>query len=431
MLLLRSASLASVLVLVAAASFAAGCASEEETASTPPGTTAPSGTSSSSGGPTSTPATPAAAPGAVDPSCLASGYAGLTAEVTALFSGPEGAVVIAGTERVGIAPNGKLGAAGRSANSSSYTDLRPLPGGGLLTLDGTGITTWDAAGKALATVATSKLLVTPSSVLPTEGGYVVLGNEKAAAAQNKRVIAIQKLSTQGEPDTTFGDKGIARLESAEELTLEGVALGPDGAIWVHGSAKFAVPFVAKLSPTGATSIPATVLARMGTRASRDLVFAKDGGVFVLGMTGDAPQVAKLGADGTPDASFGDGGLAELRVTKPLSSKYDERVESRKLLLQDDGKLLVVSSYEWDDGKDRKLEEESLLVLRLGTDGKLDPTFGTGGQARVALGAPAKPSKAWAKPAAALLGSRLLVGGTTYTELGSKGTRAGGLVCLAL
>lgn len=426
-----------IATLLLLAGTAAACSSSEDGSSADPAAANAPGTTpgGSSGGTASSPAA-TAAPGAVDPACLTGGYARLPNAVTAVFAREGGAVVVAGTRRVEIDGAGKTGVEGTGTSSSQYWDLRLLPNGGLLSLDENELTTWDAAGKATASALVGKLLVKPSYVAPIEGGFLVAGAEKAAAAQNKRVIALQKLSTTGEADPTFGDKGIARVVSTDDLRLEGIHVAKSGEVWIRGSGKMYVPFLAKFSANGAADAAfgtagVASLDRLGTRASRDLVFGKDGSVFLLGMTGDAPQIMKLRADGAPDATFGQGGLAELRVTKPLSSKYDEQVESKSLLLQEDGKLLVVSSYEWDDGEDRKLEEESLLVLRLGTDGALDASFGTEGRVRVALGAAGTPSKDWAKPGAAIVGSRLLVGGTTYTELGSKGAQAGGLVCLAL
>jgi hypothetical protein len=415
----------------------AACADDTKTPSagdpSTPGNTPPTGSVDEDPDGT-TPSAPVA-PGAVDPSCLNGGYAAQASEVLAVTATDTGVTVLSSSEVLAIDSAGKPGTTMKSS-LGQFTDVRHLSGDNVLVVGG-GLRTIDAMGKVVSTIAPSKFTYGVRAAAASKDGNIFIATTKKDASGFDQVV-VQHVTSNGEIDPSFGEGGTSTTTVTEDkdLTVEGMAIADDGTIWVRGSGKLFVPFVARFSSTGALDTGAAsdgvIGLPLGTRTSREIVFTKDGGAFILGMTSTSPQIAKVTAAGTLDASFGTNGVATLRITKPLSSEYDEDLESRALILTDDGSLLVVSSYEWDAEEDGKLEEETILVLRTTPAGVLDKSFGNAGVAKVALGGAGKFSKVWHRSSAALLGSkRLVIGGTTYSEIGQRGTRTGGLVCIGL
>lgn len=418
------------------------CSSDDE-AGSPPGASSPApsptGPSSSGGPPGSTPPGAPAAPGGVDTGCLTGGYAALDFEVSAIVPDGDGAALVSNGKLVPIA-DGKLGAPKNTApfaNQASELVVARGGDGSLLVVTAAGVVVVDQAGKITRDLRKDALRIPVSAAtFGKDGAIYTVGKEDDA--QQKGQLVVSRIGADGKIDPTFGVQGRAKTTSQDDLgSARRIVAADDGTLWILASGGFFAPAVARVSPTGTFDVGfgtsgVVVLKQLGPRNARDFALTKDGGAFVLGMTNDQPQIAKVLPSGTLDTAFATAGVATFSITKPLSSKYDEQVESTSLVLQPDGKLLVVSSYEWDDGEDKKLEEESILVLRANADGKLDESFGTKGVTRVALGSVSKPSKVWASQSSVVVGgNRLLVGGTTYSALGTKGPQAGGVVCLAL
>ena len=84
-------------------------------------------------------------------------------------------------------------------------------------------------------------------------------------------------------------------------------------------------------------------------------------------------VVRLLADGDLDTSFGDGGVLSLDVLE------GRRIDD--MLVQPDGKILLASSVFVTSGKGKdKTTSTAIAVVRLGTDGGPDTSFGVGGMA---------------------------------------------------
>lgn len=81
--------------------------------------------------------------------------------------------------------------------------------------------------------------------------------------------------------------------------------------------------------------------------------------------------ARFLPDGTLDPSFGTGGTVTLLPGPTVQPGGG--AEAVRVALQDDGRIVVLGTFDLNDGGDQQL-----LFLRLEADGSLDPTFGTGG-----------------------------------------------------
>ncbi len=89
-------------------------------------------------------------------------------------------------------------------------------------------------------------------------------------------------------------------------------------------------------------------------------------VAVSNLSGKTLQMAlvRYRPDGIPDASFGNNGL----LIVPLNSKPMQSSAAYDVALQSDGKIVLVGCY-----------ANSLAVVRLNADGKLDTSFASGGR----------------------------------------------------
>ena len=113
----------------------------------------------------------------------------------------------------------------------------------------------------------------------------------------------------------------------------------------------------------------------------------DGSVYAAGWTspgGDnAMVVAKIGSDGKLDESFGQGGVASVNVA--VGGKTVE--VARAVAVQPDGKVVIAGPVEKDPkATGAAAKDTDIAVIRFDATGKPDPAFGTGGTARIDLGA---------------------------------------------
>ena len=157
-------------------------------------------------------------------------------------------------------------------------------------------------------------------------------------------FALVRLNANGTPDSTFGGKGRASigfdLGGSNEDKAFGVALQSGGQIVVVGSAQ--VSF---------------------------------GG---FGSNVSDMAIARFNPDGTPDQSFGTGGVQT--VGFDLGGSFAD--EARDVLVQPDDKIVIAGSAERLFGSSTG---GSFVVMRMNSDGTFDTDFGTGGKTVVSVG----------------------------------------------
>ena len=117
------------------------------------------------------------------------------------------------------------------------------------------------------------------------------------------------------------------------------------------------------------------------------VTAGEDGTFITGWTstgGDSSMaLVKLDDSGAKDASFGQGGVATVNVA--AGGKVAE--VSRAVVVQEDGKILIAGPAEKNPkATGDAAKDNDVVVVRFDATGKPDPSFGTGGIARLDLGA---------------------------------------------
>jgi uncharacterized delta-60 repeat protein len=283
---------------------------------------------------------------------------------------------------VALQTDGKLVVAGytvtgRTKNNQSNYDfavLRYDTDGSLDASFGTGgkVTT-DFAG---STDEAAGVIVQP------DGRIIVVGQSSFVNADGLTGgtdFAVARYLPDGSLDADFGSGGKLTTDIAGAGDFaENVALQKDGAIVVSG--RVGTPGDSSADHTGVTRYSAggELDASFGTagkvlvknlEVGEGLALQNDGMLLMTGTsrTGGTARFAtmRLAANGGVDAGFGTNGL----VTTAFSTGDDG---ARAVTVQSDGKILVA-------GQSGILSNADFAIARYGADGKLDPTFGTGGK----------------------------------------------------
>ncbi|HEX5266987.1 MAG TPA: hypothetical protein VFW24_09455 [Acidimicrobiales bacterium] len=185
----------------------------------------------------------------------------------------------------------------------------------------------------------AEAVATYPSGTPLSGYALVVGT--AFLSSGGREMALARYTPSGQLDPSFGSGGrvteqvLPQAGAAEDDELDSVAVGAFGSVVVAG--------------------------------------------YSLGANPAAPSeraiaVLRLNSTGALDTSFGTGGVA----TVPVGQSQDP---AAGVALDSSGRPVVVGS-----AVDNNKKASDVLVARLGTGGALDPSFGSGGIATVAVGA---------------------------------------------
>jgi uncharacterized delta-60 repeat protein len=190
------------------------------------------------------------------------------------------------------------------------------------------------------------------------------------------------LAAPGDLDGSFGGDGVVALDwGGVDDFANGVVVQPDGRIVVPGSGGTGENFiVARVGPDGSPDPGfsgngfADFPLGAGLDEADDVARQVDGKIVAAGFTADAADVSKgavmrLNPDGSPDGSFGTGGLATIDAGGTTNAVTD-------LLIQPDGKI-VAAGY-GGPGFDG-------VVTRLNPDGLPDSSFDGDGTATFDFG----------------------------------------------
>ncbi len=199
--------------------------------------------------------------------------------------------------------------------------------------DGTPDTSLNGAGTLAHDLGTPPANAYPSSVAIQPGGKILVGALSGASG------AVFRYNADGTLDDSFANHGVATLSAGADAAK--LALQSDGKI-----------LVGLVDPPGGVSVPVT----------NSTAFA----------------IARLSADGTPDAGFGSAGIASVNADR--TSRHDPNYTPPayeplgNLLVQSDGKIILAANQQYVDGFTTTALGSKTLVRRFLADGTPDSGF---------------------------------------------------------
>jgi len=287
--------------------------------------------------------------------------------------------VLERVEDVAVQSDGKIVATGYSGSQFALVRYNA---------DGSLDTSFGGTGKILSNITRQSTDAAFRTSLQADGKIVVAGTTTARGTSNVDLFLV-RYNSNGSLDTSFGTGGKVTAHFAYPLSSLASGQGFDLAIDPNttpldpNSGQILV--VSQLK-SGSGFGPVVVI-RYTTSGSLDTSFGGGAGYVSLSTLNFAPAVAvqsddrivlcgnattsngfaveRLNAGGTPDATFGSGGL----VVTPLPGI----VKADALAIQADGKM-VVAGAQGNSGT-----SGNFVVARYDPqDGRLDTSFGTGG-----------------------------------------------------
>jgi uncharacterized delta-60 repeat protein len=198
---------------------------------------------------------------------------------------------------------------------------------------------------------------------------------------------VARFEESGQLDTSFAKEGVFRDKGVEllgagfevdESLHRDWSVGPGGKVALHASSGEKGSMLRlggdgnpdpEFGTDGYAPYPSgTYQGPLIDQAERTITWA-----YLQGVPHRLPnglRIKRLTPDGLPDTSFGKGGAVTLRVP---------RLFDVDLALDEQGRVLIAVGLK---GRGPLSESKELALLRLQTDGKLDPTFGHDGMIRI-------------------------------------------------
>jgi uncharacterized delta-60 repeat protein len=243
----------------------------------------------------------------------------------------------------------------------------------LLAQDGALDPTFGTGGRAYGTAPSLNASPTKTVVQP-DGKIVIVGRAANCCGYD---FATFRFLPNGSLDASFGGTGVVITEFAPNAwdIPTSVAVQPDGKILAAGYSdndfaivRFALDGTLDPSFNGTGKVKRHI---SGSDEIYDILLQPDGKIVVAGVSGSLTRkvtLARYLPDGTPDNSFGTGGLLELpNPSGAIEIGY-------ALARQGDGKIVVAGQSGGD-----------FLVVRVTAGGQPDGSFGTNGRRVIDFG----------------------------------------------
>ena len=227
----------------------------------------------------------------------------------------------------------------------------------------------------------------PTAIAVLADGRVLAagGVDCDTSTGNNCTLQLARYSTSGAPDASFGTNGrVLTAVTGVNSDLNAFIVDGDGTVIVTGSrnnGSAEVPFVAKFTSAGT---PVSTFGNNGLASLDSLPMGSGnsesaidglGRIVIVSTTPDvAPEgndifVTRLAANGAPDSTFGNGGVVELAIST-TGTRHDH---GTAVAVQSDSKILVGGRTIGASGLGF-----DFLLMRLNADGTLDSSFGTSG-----------------------------------------------------
>ncbi len=234
-----------------------------------------------------------------------------------------------------------------------------------------------------------------SAALQRDGKIVVAANFTNGINNDIEVI---RYNNDGSLDIGFGLNGVSKYSiGASDDEAYGIAVQSDGKIVIAASSRNFENYydiaVSRLNSDGIIdssfgvdgSTTVTVTRRIGRMLDRDdhsaaIALQTDGKILIAGYSYKDFVIIRFTNLGKLDLSFKGNGV----LTTSVSPAKDE---ARGILVQPDGKIVVVGKAVGSLGEDMSLGSSAMdiAVVRINSNGTLDSTFGIGGHVTTPIG----------------------------------------------
>jgi uncharacterized delta-60 repeat protein len=212
-----------------------------------------------------------------------------------------------------------------------------------------------------------------------EGVAIDASGRIVLAGDNENGSVLVRYESDGSLDDDFGNGGVVVEDFGGQVGVTDVAIQADGKILLQGVTEF---LLARFDADGrldggfsGDGVATTDFGGVFDEAGA-LAIQPDGKIVVVGGTGDDLDafdfaLARLNADGTPDAGFSGDGVTTTDFGSPPGGVADFDDFAEDVLVQPDGKLVAAGGR--------------FQLARYGADGELDPAFGSGGKQETDFG----------------------------------------------
>ncbi|MFI5170825.1 MAG: hypothetical protein ACHQFW_00455 [Chitinophagales bacterium] len=272
-----------------------------------------------------------------------------------------------------IQPDGKIVAGGVTEYGSTqkYVIARYLT-------DGTLDNTFNGTGSNVHNIGTDLLDVIYSIGLQDDGKIVAAGR---SFNLDKPVFSAARYNADGTLDNTFSGDGKLTFDislGSYGCEANEVVIQPDGKILIgggafygtdlaFGSARFLSDGTPDNSYGGDGIVVTSIFDYAATEFGTGLLLLPDGKIIISGATFNTDlsdvdiAMIKYNADGTPDMTFGDDGIAKCNIAADYMACS---------ALQEDGKIILAGFVEGFDGS----SDQDCAIARFNSDGTPDYSF---------------------------------------------------------
>lgn len=213
-------------------------------------------------------------------------------------------------------------------------------------------------------------------VTTDKSGKIILAGR---VGHSDDTIAVNRYNEDGSPDQSFGINGkvVTFIPNFTHSFAYGVCTDENNKILITGEAGEDL-LIAQYRKNGSLDNSfgqnGIILINGGDFHSgygNDIVLQNDGKILVTGSLEGIIAVLRLNTDGSPDATFGNGG--KVLVNAGLDIGFGE--EGNKLKIQPDNKIVILANGAYELGGFSAL-------VRLTSSGELDNSFGINGIAKI-------------------------------------------------
>ena len=276
---------------------------------------------------------------------------------------------LAGANAVAIQADGRIIAAGYSANENNNNDFTLVR----YNYDGTLDESFGLNGVVITTVTSSNDDEISSIVIQSDGKIIGLGN--FLTSNQHYTTALVRYNENGSLDNTFGNSGILiNLNGGNSDYGSSVKLQKDGKIVIAGSHNYDLRIV-RYNQNGALDNTfgnggIVITPILNWALAYSLAIQEDGKITVAGSSTEAVirfefTLVRYNTNGSLDNSFGINGI----VRTPIGANSSDAFS---IAIQKDGKIIAAGSSYYNG------INTDFALARYDINGSLDFTFGTNG-----------------------------------------------------